>query len=46
VIKTGGMEFDQATIDAVSRSLFSPALSKDGSIVPVKVRIPYRFELE
>ena len=46
VIKSGGAEFDQATMEALSNSLFSPALSKDGTIVPVRVRIPYKFEIE
>jgi len=46
VLKSGGQEFDDSTIDAVSKSLFSPAISKEGRAIPVRVRIPFKFELE
>lgn len=46
VVKSGGGEFDNATIEAVYKSSFSPALGVDGKAVPVRVRIPFSFVLE
>lgn len=46
ILKSGGADFDSATIEAVYKSLFTPAISKEGQAVPVRVRIPFRFELE
>ncbi|MCB4791781.1 MAG: energy transducer TonB [Elusimicrobia bacterium] len=46
IIKSGGDDFDKATIEAVSNSQFTPAISKEGQAVPVRVRIPFKFELE
>jgi periplasmic protein TonB len=46
VVKSGGKDFDAATIEAIYKSTFSPAIALDGKAVPVRVRIPFAFELE
>jgi len=46
ILRSGGEEFDKATADAISQSSFSPAISKEGKPVPVRVRIPFKFELD
>lgn len=46
VVKSGGEEFDKATMDAVCKSSFTPALSTEGKTISVTVRIPFKFELE
>lgn len=46
VLKSGGEDFDQVTVAAVYKSVFSPAISRDGKPLPVRARIPYTFELE
>lgn len=46
IVKSGGEDFDKATLEALQQSVFTPALSKDGQPVPVRVRIPFKFELD
>lgn len=46
ILKSGGQDFDQSVIEAISQSSFSPAISKEAKPVPVRVRIPFKFELE
>lgn len=46
VLKSGGEDFDSSTIESVYKSIFKPAISKEGKPVPVRVRIPFKFELE
>lgn len=46
IIKSGGVDFDNAIVEALYKSTFSPAVSKEMKPVPVKVKIPYKFELE
>jgi len=43
ILRSGGEEFDIAVIEAIYKSKFSPAVSKEGSPTPVRVRIPYKF---
>ena len=44
VVKSGGVEFDNAAIYAVEHSSFLPA-NIDGKAVPVRYRLPIRFKL-
>jgi protein TonB len=44
VVKSGGAEFDQAAIEALKQSRFSPARI-NGKPVPVKILVPYVFTL-
>lgn len=46
IVKSGGDDFDKATVEALQQSVFTPALSKEGQPVPVRVRIPFKFELD
>ena len=46
LLRSGGSDFDAATLEAAYRSTFRPAIAKDGKPVPVRVQIPYTFELE
>lgn len=46
IVKSGGDDFDKATKEALQQSVFTPALSKEGQPVPVRVRIPFKFELD
>ncbi|MEK6645102.1 MAG: energy transducer TonB [Candidatus Firestonebacteria bacterium] len=46
ILKSGGEDFDNATTEALYKSKFRPAISKDGKAVPVRIRIPFKFELE
>lgn len=46
IVKSGSTEFDAAVIAALYKSKFKPAISKEGKPVAVKVRIPFKFELE
>lgn len=46
IVKSGGEDFDKATMEALQQSVFTPALSKEGQPVPVRVRIPFKFELD
>lgn len=46
VLKSGGDEFDNSVIDALYKSKFRPAISKEGKPVPVILRLTYKFELE
>ncbi|MBN1823877.1 MAG: energy transducer TonB [Endomicrobiales bacterium] len=46
VLKSGGEEFDAAAIEALKNSTFSPAISLEGKAIPVRIRIPFAFELE
>ncbi len=46
IVKSGGVDFDKATLEALRQSVFTPALSKEGQPVPVRVRIPFKFELD
>lgn len=45
VIKEAGFGFDEAAIEAIKKCRFSPAL-RYGKPVPIRVRLPIRFELE
>jgi len=46
ILRSGGELFDKSVIDAVSKSKFSPAITTDGKIIPVRIRIPFKFELD
>ncbi|MBI5555504.1 MAG: energy transducer TonB [Elusimicrobia bacterium] len=46
IVKSGGEDFDKATLESLQQSVFTPALSKEGQPVPVRVRIPFKFELD
>ncbi len=46
ILKSGGEEFDQSVMEALDKCKFRPAISKEGQSVPVRVRIPFKFELE
>ncbi|MBN1622626.1 MAG: energy transducer TonB [Endomicrobiales bacterium] len=45
IIKSAGFGFDEAALKAVKHSKFSPAL-KRGKPIPVRFKLPIRFELE
>ncbi|MDI6704138.1 MAG: energy transducer TonB [bacterium] len=45
VVKSLGFGFDEAAVKAIKRCRFSPA-EQFGKLVPVRMRIPIRFELE
>lgn len=45
VIKSAGFGFDEAAIEAIKKSRFSPAL-RYGKPVSIRVRLPIKFELE
>lgn len=44
IIKSGGEVFDNAVIEAIENSLFTPGYQK-GRPVAVRVQIPYKFKL-
>lgn len=44
IIESSGEEFDQAVIDAIGKSLFTPGYQR-GRPVAVRVQIPYSFKL-
>lgn len=46
VVRSGGQEFDDSVIAALKAARFLPALDRNGKPVPVRVRIPFKFELE
>lgn len=46
IIRSGGREFDESVLKALNKSRFKPAISKEGQAVPVRVRIPFKFELD
>jgi len=45
VVRSGGFGFDQSAIEAIKKTKFSPAL-KYGKPVPIRVRLPVKFELQ
>jgi TonB family protein len=46
IIRSGGENFDKAIIEALYAAEFTPAISRDGKPVSVRVRIPFKFELD
>ena len=46
VLRSGGQSFDEAIREALGRAAFTPAIALDGKRIPVKIRIPFKFELE
>ena len=46
ILRSGGVDFDKSVMLALNQSKFRPAFAKDGQPVSVKVRIPFKFELD